>query len=121
MSPRFLCATLLLLVCSFVAGSDPLSAQQRSDVAILRTNDQSRYKASPEIMAAARRTFSQLHFVGLPKSTVEEMLGRPREVRTSHGRQVYDYMYHDGETGVHIQFEFDRVAHVVAVRRLPTQ
>jgi hypothetical protein len=120
-SPRFLCATVFLLVCSLGSASEPLSAQQRSDLAVLRANDQGGYKASPKVMAAARRTFSQLHFVGLPKSTVEEMLGRPREVRTSHGQQVYDYMYHDGELGIHIQFEFDPSARVTATRRLPTQ
>jgi hypothetical protein len=120
MSFRFVSATLLLLS-SLAFASDHLSPQQRSDLASLRANDQTRYKASPEVMAAARRTFSQLQFVGLRKSTVEEMLGRPREVRTSRGHEVYDYMYHDGEVGVHIQFEFNASGHVSAMRRLPTQ
>jgi hypothetical protein len=120
MSLRFVFVAVLL-VSSIAFASDHLSPQQRSDLAILRTNDQTRYEASPEIMAAAQRTFSDLHFVGLLKSSVEEMLGRPRETRKVAGLEVYDYMYHNGESGVHIQFEFNASAHVSAMRRLPTQ
>src|SRR5205814_6064562 len=110
-----------LFLCSVAVAADALSAQQRSDLTLLRSNDQTQYKASPDIIAAAQRIFTQLPFLGLPKSTVEERLGPPREKRTVQSREVYDYMYHDGEGGVHIQFEFDSAAQVTAIRRLPTQ
>jgi hypothetical protein len=115
---------LLLLFCTSLSTTiaNPLTESQGADLALLRKHDQHRYNASPEIMAAARRIFSRMHFEGRSAAEVEAMLGRPAETFTRDHSLVYGYMYHNGEMGVHARLAFDaKTKRVSRFEVLPTQ
>jgi len=99
-----------------------ISAELRKDLALLRQQDQHNFNASPAIMAAARRVFSEIKFEGLTKEQLKELLGQPMEIVQRNGKTAWDYMYHNGEQGIHRRLWFDAdETRVVRVEVIPTQ
>jgi hypothetical protein len=81
--------------------------QPGDDLAVLRSyNAGKRGLASPAVMDAALRVFSQTDFRGLSKEKVRQMLGKPMGTETIKDHEVWFYGYHNGEVGVHRRFHF---------------
>jgi hypothetical protein len=93
--------------------TDPSYPEKLADLEILRKHVQRHFQASPAVMAAARRVFDKVSFVGKTDEQVKRMLGEPYEVTTRNQETLWDYMFHNGETGVHRRFVFAASDHEV--------
>jgi hypothetical protein len=80
--------------------------EMREDLKILRQHDQHHFNASPDIMAAAKRVFDKIDFVGRTDEQVKGMLGEPFEITTRNQEKLWDYMFHNGEAGVYRRLVF---------------
>jgi hypothetical protein len=93
--------------------TDSSYPEMRADLETLRKHDQHHFNASPAVMEAARRVFDIISFVGKTDEQVRGMLGEPYEVTKRNQETLWDYMFHDGEGGVHRRLVFAGSSHEV--------
>ena len=73
-------------------------------------------------MEAAKRVFQTIEFRGKWQTQVRNMLGGPFKVIDLKREILWEYMFHDGEQGVHWQLVFDVREHKVkSAAAVPTQ
>ena len=124
-SASILVVTLHALACvSCVKGKGPTRAPEPpltfdEAMVVLREHDQSSYTASQTVMDAARLVFWENadRMMGLTKQELASLLGEP--VKRA---PAWEYVYHNGESGIIPQIAFDNdTGKVAEIRFQPTQ
>lgn len=91
-----------------------------SELDLLRSHDQTRYRAGRGVLEAAQRVFDELELVGRTDAEVERLLGPPVRKAPDRGRTRWEYVFHDGEQGV-VRWVYVDAGRVERCQRVPTE
>ena len=126
MISKILCFTIFIVfygavTCAYGQELNNHYPQMEADSIILKNHDHNQ-RASSQTMEAAIRFFSKMDIKGMSTKELKQLLGDPVKVSALNNEIIWEYMFHDGESGVNQKVILNNVGDLVErVVNVPTE